>query len=53
MRGGVKREEGKTKPQSREERLMLIKEPSTARMLLMKLREVTRPGASRESKALP
>ena len=45
MRGGVTREEEKTKPESREERLMLIKEPSTARMVLMKLRErVARPG---------
>lgn len=54
MRGGVTREEEKTKPESREERLMLIKEPSIARMVLMKLRErVATPGGSRESKALP
>lgn len=50
----MNREEGKTKPQSKEERVMLIKEPSTARMVLMKLREkVAMPGGSRESKALP
>lgn len=45
-----RQKEEKTKPQCREERLMLLKEPSTVRMVQMELAEKVAPppGVERE-----